>query len=170
MSNNHLQGTIPIEFCQLDDLVLLDLSVNSISGSVPSCLNPSQITQVHLAKNRLQGTLPNTLVTALPCLTGPIPPTFVNLKQIESLDLSYNKLSGDIPSQLVKLTFLSDFNVSFNNLSGRTPPRVAQFGTFDEYSYMRNPFLCGEPLPKCTDTGSPPQNQIHQLTMMKATV
>ncbi|KAL4297522.1 hypothetical protein GQ457_12G024170 [Hibiscus cannabinus] len=89
-------------------------------------------------------------------LTGPIPPTFVNLKQIESLDLSYNKLSGDIPSQLVELTFLSDFNVSFNNLSGRAPPRVAQFGTFDEYSYTRNRFLCGDPLPKCTDTGSPP--------------
>ncbi|CAI0387229.1 unnamed protein product, partial [Linum tenue] len=68
-------------------------------------------------------------------LSGSIPSTFSNLKQIESLDLSYNKLNAD-------------FSVAHNNLSGKTLGNVAQFGTFDESSHQGNDLLCGWPLPK----------------------
>ncbi|KAE8689048.1 hypothetical protein F3Y22_tig00110945pilonHSYRG00336 [Hibiscus syriacus] len=172
LSNNHLQGTIPIEFCQLDLSVLVDLSVNNISGRIPSCfirsrreliewkhyeldwwtfkLELSSVKQQQLprehpngGKNHTTGIWNRSLLQQ----TG---------RKIESVDLSYNKLSGNIPSQLVGLSFMSTFNVSLNNLSGRTPSRVAQFGTFDEFNYLGNPFLFGEPLPKCADTGSSP--------------
>ncbi|PKH63831.1 hypothetical protein CRG98_050256 [Punica granatum] len=87
---------------------------------------------------------------------GPIPSTFSGLKQIESLDLSYNRLSGKIPPQLTELCFLSIFTVAHNNLSGQTPERKNQFATFDERSYEGNIFFCGPPLESCNTSGQSP--------------
>ena len=81
-------------------------------------------------------------------LTGPIPKSFSNLTQLESLDLSHNKLSGEIPSTLIDMNSLAIFNVSHNNLSSKLPNFKAQFGTFGKSIYERNSFLCGPPLEK----------------------
>ncbi|CAL5431346.1 unnamed protein product [Camellia sinensis] len=54
-----------------------------------------------------------------------IPSTLSQLKQIESLDLFYNRLNGKIPSQLIELDKLEVFSVAYNNLSGATPDQKA---------------------------------------------
>jgi len=85
-------------------------------------------------------------------LTGSIPNSFQNLKNIESLDLSHNKLSGRIPFEFVEMTSLSVFSVAYNNLSGRVPFE-RQFSTFESQCYDGNPDLCGVPLPRnCSPT------------------
>ncbi|XVF34542.1 hypothetical protein REPUB_Repub18cG0068000 [Reevesia pubescens] len=132
MANNHLEGPIPVEFCQLNrNLKLLDLSVNNISGSLPSCFSPLWISQVHLSRNKLQGPLTNafrnsTILVTLDLsnnhLTGNIPNWIGRLSQLSYLLLNNNHFEGGIPVQLCKLGHLSVINLSNNNLSGTIPP------------------------------------------------
>ncbi|XVE80771.1 hypothetical protein DITRI_Ditri15bG0007100 [Diplodiscus trichospermus] len=211
LKHNNLEGEISNQFCQLNRLSLIDLSSNNLSGRVPNCLNVTAYEEINtkskrscsdiytclrrspffiktdgsielttksrsysykgrilkyfsgidLSSNKLTGEIPHeignfhTIVMlnlSHNSLIGSISQSLSNIKKIESLDLSHNNLSGGIPFQFVELYSLAYFNVSYNNLSGRLPPMIAQFATFDENSYLENPLLCRDPLPKNCST------------------
>ncbi|XP_017985289.1 PREDICTED: probable LRR receptor-like serine/threonine-protein kinase At4g36180 [Theobroma cacao] len=132
MANDHLEGPIPMEFCQLNlNLKFLDLSVNNISGSLPSCFNPLRISHVHLSKNKLQGPLANAFRNSSNLvildlsnnhLSGNIPNWIGKLSQLSYLLLNNNYFEGRIPLQLCKLSHLSLIDLSHNNLFGIIPP------------------------------------------------
>ncbi|KAJ4726567.1 Receptor-like protein [Melia azedarach] len=111
-------------------------------------------TSIDLSRNQFRGEIPEVigkfkslLVLNLShnSLTGNIPLSLANLEALESLDLSFNKLDGRIPEQLTSLTTLEVLNLSFNSLWGRIP-QGNQFNTFENYSFIGNKGLCGEPL------------------------
>ncbi|KAK6128347.1 hypothetical protein DH2020_037907 [Rehmannia glutinosa] len=128
-----LTGDIPdsLQFCH--SLQTLDLSGNSLSGSIPSriCTWLPYLVSLDLSRNRL---------------TGPIPEDLANCSYLNTLILDDNRLSGNIPFQFSNLGRLRRFSVANNDLSGRVP-------SFNDDSVSLdlggNSGLCGGPLGKC---------------------
>ena len=120
----------------LEFVKIIDLSNNNLSGSIPAeiCVL-FELHFLNLSRNHLMGKIPEKIGS---------------MKELESIDLSRNHLSGKIPPSVSNLTFLSYLDLSYNNLSGRIPSST-QLQSFDALSYVGNPELCGDPLPKnCT--------------------
>ncbi|MBA0614050.1 hypothetical protein Godav_014383, partial [Gossypium davidsonii] len=201
LSWNSLGGSLPSWIGKFEYLFYLDLSNNSFSGEIPESLTglenlvlrtallKESSEHFSLVKSKEQGRprlvydnicdFPPTVDLSHNKFTGPIWPSFGNLKNLhvlnleennlsgsipdsisgmtslEVLDLSCNNLSGEIPYSLVHLSFLSVFNVSYNRLYGDTPSG-GQFMTFPESSFDGNQALCPRLLAPCQRKQIPP--------------
>ncbi|XP_023922291.1 receptor-like protein 46 [Quercus suber] len=107
----------------------LDLSMNQLSGEIPTTLGSLKALKVfNVSHNNLYGRIPASLG---------------DLFNLESLDLSHNNLSSSIPKSLAKLQQLTILDVSNNKLAGRIP-RGSQMDTMnDPKFYANNNGLCG---------------------------
>nr|KYP73566.1 LRR receptor-like serine/threonine-protein kinase GSO1 [Cajanus cajan] len=141
-----IKGT-ELDYTRILKLVVnMDLSNNSLSGSIPEGITLlSAFHGLNLSYNHLSGHIPERIG---------------NMKSLESLDISHDQLSGRVPESISSLTSLSHLNLSYNNLSGSIPEGT-QLSTLDDpFIYAGNPFLCGPPLPnKCFRDDSQHGNQ-----------
>nr|XP_034897862.1 receptor-like protein 15 [Populus alba] len=149
LSKNHFKVLIPKDFCKLDQLKYLDLSENNLSGYLPSCFSPPQITHLHLSENRLSGPLTygfynnSSLVTMDlrdNSFTGSVPNWIGNLSSLSVLLLRANHFDGELPIQLCLLEQLSILDVSQNQLSGPLPSCLGNL-TFKESSQKALAYL-----------------------------
>ncbi|XP_019168518.1 PREDICTED: LRR receptor-like serine/threonine-protein kinase GSO2 isoform X2 [Ipomoea nil] len=152
LSKNHLEGHIPIEFCNLKSLSILDLSENNLTGSIPSCLNPSSIKHVSLSKHQLSGQLTRAFFnnTALVILdlsynsfVGIIPEWIGTISRLSSLLLNGNRFEGKVPTQVCQLMRLSLLDLSNNLLSGVIPRclgKISLEGTNEQFRGINLPF------------------------------
>ncbi|MED6121355.1 hypothetical protein PIB30_029342 [Stylosanthes scabra] len=122
-------------------VVNLDLSNNSLSGSIPSEISSlSGLIGLNLSYNNLSGEIPKMIG---------------DMKSLESIDLSHNHLCGSIPRSMIDLNFMSHLDLSYNNLSGPIPDENQFQSLNDPLSYTGNQYLCGAPLLKlCPADGS----------------
>lgn len=121
-------------YCNPGHIVVLDLSNNQLSGSIPTELgNITSLSHLSLYDNQLTGNIPPELsnLTNLISLSlsgnqlaGSIPRELGNLANLDHLDLLDNQLSGSIPPELGSLTSLTVLQLSINQLGGAIPPEL----------------------------------------------
>ncbi|KZV17227.1 Leucine-rich repeat protein kinase family protein [Dorcoceras hygrometricum] len=128
-----LMGKIPDSIQLCHGIQTLDLSYNSLSGTIPTqiCSWLPYLVTLDLSRNRL---------------IGPIPEELGNCSYLNTLILDDNKLNGTIPYELSNLGRLKKLSVANNDLSGRVPSFE---GASLELDLSGNSGLCGAPLGKC---------------------
>ncbi|XP_009630705.1 uncharacterized protein LOC107776166 [Nicotiana tabacum] len=132
-TNCSISGDFP-PFGPCKSLLVLELSMNNVSGIMPQSISNCQsLVSIDLANNDL---------------TGHIPVELASLPSISVVDLSHNGFSGSIPAKFGSSSSLKLLNVSFNNLSGSIPIEKS-FKVMDSSAFWGNPKLCGEPLRPC---------------------
>ncbi|CAL5014537.1 unnamed protein product [Urochloa decumbens] len=109
LSNNSLSGSIPRWlFAQQSTLLYLNLENNLLSGSLDQIISTqTNLLAISLSLNRISGHLPANISSIFPNAT--------------LLDLSGNTISGEIPSDLCNISNMEYLDLSNNNLSGELP-------------------------------------------------
>ncbi|KAG6400276.1 hypothetical protein SASPL_137101 [Salvia splendens] len=133
-----LKGSIPSTFASLTKLIRVDLSYNSLAGSLPSASfeGLSNLVHLNLLGNSFSGNIPQSLF-ALPSLLELILSynQFNGTFQLEDfqslpnltwldlryLDLSYNALEGKITKSLELCTWLGYMNIGNNKMNDTFP-------------------------------------------------
>ena len=82
--DNHFTGEISPSLCEIQSLIIIDLSSNQLSGKIPSCLaNLQNLHVLDLSNNSFHGKIPNSLGF---------------IEGIRALHLQQNNLHGKLPS------------------------------------------------------------------------
>ncbi|XP_058082856.1 MDIS1-interacting receptor like kinase 2-like isoform X2 [Magnolia sinica] len=130
-----LQGKLDnLSFPSFPNLLHLDLSDNTLIGTIPAHLEPLyKLTSLNLSANEIIGSIPlqignimnlNELDLSINHLNGSIPSTLGNLTKLSILYLDQNRISGPIPSQIGNLQALVELTLFQNNLTGQIPPAL----------------------------------------------
>ncbi|GKV42722.1 hypothetical protein SLEP1_g50100 [Rubroshorea leprosula] len=146
MRNNSFEGQFPCQQPMSASLLFMDLSHNFLFGPLPSCIDFTNIVDIHLEGNKFTGLLQDFLPNSSSCLSvlnlrdnslsGVIPNligTFLNLKL---LLLGKNHLKGSIPKTLCLLKNISIMDLSSNSLSGTIPScfQNLTFGVMEKHN------------------------------------
>ncbi|KAL3584023.1 hypothetical protein D5086_015084 [Populus alba] len=139
LGGNLFEGEFPLHLVDAcPGLVMLDLSFNNLSGSVPSSLGScTSLETLDISTNNFTGELPVDTVLKMTSLkrldlgynafTGGLPDSFSQHASLESLDLSSNGLSGPIPTGLCQgpSNNLKELYLQNNMFTGSVPATLS---------------------------------------------
>uniref|UniRef100_K4DC65 Leucine-rich repeat-containing N-terminal plant-type domain-containing protein n=1 Tax=Solanum lycopersicum TaxID=4081 RepID=K4DC65_SOLLC len=125
---NSLQGPLPSSICNMSKLILLDLSHNYFSDSVPHCLGSLDLlAALDLRRNNLTGNLPplcaqstslSTIVVNGNRFEGPVPVSLLKCNGLEVLDVGNNAINDTFPAWLGILQELQVLILKSNKFHG----------------------------------------------------
>ncbi|GLT26974.1 hypothetical protein SLA2020_020080 [Shorea laevis] len=134
VSENMFSREIPLQFCNMTSLLVLDLSHNNLSGMMLQCFgNLSSMLVLNLEGNNFHGPIPETWETGNKLkviklgqnnLQGKLPRSLGNCKMLEFLDLGNNKIKDTFPSWLGALPELRILILHSNNFHGTIAIKV----------------------------------------------
>lgn len=133
LPNMGFGGTIPPHVGNLSFLVYLDISGNSFHGTIPNELKQlRRLKIVDLSNSSLSGSLPDDLCNIFPELesfdvslnkiTGQLSSSLGDCNKLKRLSISVNKITGTIPRTVGNLTELRELHLHGNNLEGIIQP------------------------------------------------
>ncbi|XP_031387551.1 probable inactive receptor kinase At5g67200 isoform X2 [Punica granatum] len=151
LQGSGLRGSFaPATLSRLDQLRVLSLQNNSLSGPVPDLSPLSSLRSLFLGHNHFSGPFPASIVSlhrlrvldlSFNNFSGLLPPSLTVLDRLDTLRLEWNRFNGSLPP--LNQTLLGSFNVSGNNLTGPVPA-TETLSRFGSSSFSYNPGLCGE--------------------------
>ncbi|XP_024517553.1 receptor-like protein kinase BRI1-like 3 [Selaginella moellendorffii] len=144
---NRLHGPVLSFHC--DNLQMLDLSLNSMTGSLPEdiCSRLPKLQHLILWGNNLEGRIPPTIGDCSELVTlhlshnnlsGVIPEEISRLKKMYTLVLSNNMLSGSIPASVVQIPSLRGLLLGHNKLEGGLPVELKNTSNLIQLSLNDN--------------------------------
>ncbi|GAU49754.1 hypothetical protein TSUD_43410 [Trifolium subterraneum] len=151
LRSNSFNGSLPSNLCYLRELQVLDLSLNNLSGGIPTCVNNF----TSMAEDSKNSTSSNDHLYTIKYSDGSSMSTsydfdvsliwkgvdrhFKNAdKLLKSIDLSSNHLTGEIPTEIEYLFELISLNLSRNNLTGEIPSKIGYLKLLDVLDLSRN--------------------------------
>ncbi|KAI9101456.1 hypothetical protein K1719_023938 [Acacia pycnantha] len=149
-----LSGFLPSEFGYLTHLQELDLSFNSLNGSIPKSFSRLPLVALRLTGNPISSQIPTEIgeITTLKelelvdnLLDGTLPSSFGKLKQLQKLDLSGNNFSGALPESFGNLKKLKYIALDGSNITGNLQDFIGNW-TELETLYLQGTSLQG-PIP-----------------------
>ncbi|KAK3206853.1 hypothetical protein Dsin_020899 [Dipteronia sinensis] len=131
LSDNPLDGTLPISIGNLSGIQLFSANNCKIKGNIPQGIgNLSNLTALALQNNELTGSIPIEIgkLRRLQVfyldgnrLQGSIPSEICNLRNLGELYLGDNKFFGSIPACMGDITSLRVLQLNSNNLTSTIP-------------------------------------------------
>ncbi|CAL5209415.1 unnamed protein product [Lathyrus oleraceus] len=145
---NNFYGNIPLNLCYLRKLRALDLSLNNLSGGIPTCVqNFTSIAQNFVNSTTSMehwyspgnGTFYTKYVFNLFLTWKGVDRPYKNADVfLKSIDLSCNHLTGKIPTEIEYLLGLISLNLSSNNLSGEIISNIGNLKFLEFLDLSRN--------------------------------
>ncbi|PPS10249.1 hypothetical protein GOBAR_AA10396 [Gossypium barbadense] len=130
IDKNLILGEIPDCWNHWQDLGLLDLGSNNLTGKIPPSLGHINLTVLNLRNNSMFGELPSTLqnssLTMLDLsenhFNGSVPAWIGdNSSLLRIISLRSNNFDGHIPHKICDLLNLQNLDLAHNNISGTIP-------------------------------------------------